>query len=141
LHEVVLLQMARNSGGNYRCEVLTEGPKFGTDVKGTNLTIIDTPDGPPVVRGMQPSYRRGDFILLNCTSHRSLPPPHLSWAIQADKQENWQSVSPTLSDNHMNDTDLEMVHGADQRRLLFVQVSDKYIQEYPSQEFVVTPDG
>lgn len=82
LHEVELVDVQTSSSGQYRCEVVAEAPTFNTHVLSANMTIIDVPDGPPVVRGLAETYREGDVIRLNCTSYRSRPPPRLSWEVE-----------------------------------------------------------
>ncbi|XP_053650848.2 uncharacterized protein [Cherax quadricarinatus] len=82
LHQVQLVQLQRSSSGLYRCEVVGEAPTFTTHARAANLTVIDTPDGPPVVRGLHHAgYRDGEIIHLNCTSYHSWPPPILSWVL------------------------------------------------------------
>nr|XP_045591407.1 uncharacterized protein LOC123753464 [Procambarus clarkii] len=82
LHQVELVDLETSSSGIYKCEVVGEAPTFTTHIRAANMTVIDTPDGPPVVRGLNPSgYREGDIIHLNCTSYRSWPPPTLSWVL------------------------------------------------------------
>ncbi|XP_076047529.1 uncharacterized protein LOC143029064 [Oratosquilla oratoria] len=42
----------------------------------------DTPDSRPVITGLETSYREGDRISINCTSHRSRPPALVMWKLQ-----------------------------------------------------------
>ncbi|XP_068241267.1 uncharacterized protein [Palaemon carinicauda] len=81
LDEVELMDVQSSSSGQYRCEIVGEGPTFTTHVMSANMTIVDTPDSRPTISGLEPTYRDGETIALNCTSPRSNPPAKLSWTI------------------------------------------------------------
>ncbi|XP_045107120.1 uncharacterized protein LOC123502030 [Portunus trituberculatus] len=81
LNEVELVDVQATSTGQYKCEVVAEGPTFNTDVMAANMTILDTPDEPPRITGLEPNYRDGETIALNCTSSRSRPPAALTWTL------------------------------------------------------------
>lgn len=80
LDEVELMDVQSSSTGQYRCEVVAESPTFTTHVLSANMTIVDTPDSNPRVTGLEPTYRDGEPIALNCTSLRSRPPAKLAWS-------------------------------------------------------------
>ncbi|XP_050720841.1 cell adhesion molecule 3-like [Eriocheir sinensis] len=81
LNEVELVDVQTSSTGQYKCEVVAEGPTFNTDTMTANMTILDTPDEPPRISGLEGTYREGETITLNCTSSRSRPPATLTWSI------------------------------------------------------------
>ncbi|XP_071535732.1 uncharacterized protein [Panulirus ornatus] len=97
LNEVELLDVQTSSSGNYRCEVVAEAPRFKTDFMAANMTIVDTPDTKPRVTGLEPAYRDGETIALNCTSLRSRPPASLTWSLNGQEipSESLVTYPPT----------------------------------------------
>ncbi|XP_047740569.1 uncharacterized protein LOC125179208 [Hyalella azteca] len=100
---VELVGVTAATGGQYRCELVGEGPTFTTTFASANLSIINTPDGPPVIRGLKDLYHEGDVISLTCTSYRSFPAAQLSWSIKEDEElqqsnilDDRQSLQPRL---------------------------------------------
>ncbi|KAF2363496.1 Immunoglobulin V-set domain [Trinorchestia longiramus] len=79
--EVLLVGLQVASSGSYRCEVITEAPKFVTKFGEGNMTVIDPPASPPSLRGANSAYRLGDLINVTCSSEPSSPPVTLHWAI------------------------------------------------------------
>ncbi|XP_076067810.1 uncharacterized protein LOC143040593 [Oratosquilla oratoria] len=93
---VVLDGLQLNSSGNFRCEIITEGPKFVTSVGEGNLTVIDLPESAPVLEGARTSYRLGDRVDVNCTSPLSKPAAALKWYINEElAPSSWLRPFPT----------------------------------------------
>ncbi|XP_042209385.1 uncharacterized protein LOC121857409 [Homarus americanus] len=111
LHEVELLDVQSSSTGNYRCEVVAEGPTFNTHVMSANMTIVDTTDTKPRVTGLEASYRDGETISLNCTSLRSRPPSTLTWSNNGQKiaKEHLVSYPSATSEDDPTTTTLGLV--------------------------------
>ncbi|XP_076055879.1 uncharacterized protein LOC143033984 isoform X2 [Oratosquilla oratoria] len=78
---VVLNTLELWSTGCYKCEVITEGPKFLTKFGEGNMTVFDLPESAPVLEGARTSYQIGDQVHVNCTSPFSKPAASLEWYI------------------------------------------------------------
>ncbi|CAL4141844.1 unnamed protein product, partial [Meganyctiphanes norvegica] len=79
--EIELLDVGHASSGQYGCEAVAEAPSYTTHERIANMTIIDRPDGGPVVTGLARSYRVGELVALNCSSRRSRPAAQLMWTL------------------------------------------------------------
>lgn len=70
--------------GPFHCEVSADGPTFHTASDSATLTIIDLPDGAPVIEGVRSYYLAGDWVDLTCTSLKSKPAARLSFSINTE---------------------------------------------------------
>ncbi|XP_066945783.1 uncharacterized protein [Macrobrachium rosenbergii] len=85
-HETVTLrELTLDAGGRYKCEVLTEAPKFRTLVKSSVMRVVELPHGGPEVTGGEHEYRLGDMVNLTCTAPRAIPAPVLTWYINGQE--------------------------------------------------------
>ncbi|KAK4300106.1 hypothetical protein Pmani_027671, partial [Petrolisthes manimaculis] len=69
------------AAGPFHCEVSGDSPTFYTASLSSTLTVVDLPDGGPVVTGVRSSYVAGDWVDLICSTRRSRPPPTLSYTL------------------------------------------------------------
>ncbi|XP_069957593.1 uncharacterized protein [Cherax quadricarinatus] len=82
---VVLKSVQLSSSGNYKCEVITEGPNFHTADKMAPMTVIHIPEEKPRIYGTKHDYHIGDTAYVTCVSAESRPPAQLTWFIN-DKE-------------------------------------------------------
>ncbi|XP_043211522.1 uncharacterized protein LOC122375969, partial [Amphibalanus amphitrite] len=84
----VLLEGAdRATEGVYGCEVTVE-QSFDTVIAAGQVTVVDLPQGGPVIRGLfLDSMDEGDRVWVNCTSYRSRPAAQLTWYINGARPD------------------------------------------------------
>ncbi|XP_064079712.1 uncharacterized protein LOC135196867 [Macrobrachium nipponense] len=66
--------------GEYRCELMSEGPSFESSFLSTNLTVVNPPNTPEI-SGFRPNYRIPDTLKVNCTTHNSRPEALISFYV------------------------------------------------------------
>ncbi|XP_042233259.1 uncharacterized protein LOC121873666 [Homarus americanus] len=71
--------------GPFHCEVSADGPTFHTASDSSIMTVVDIPEGAPVISGVRSQYLVDDLVDLTCTSRRSRPPPDLSFTINTQQ--------------------------------------------------------
>ncbi|XP_041987071.1 uncharacterized protein LOC121738872 [Aricia agestis] len=78
---VALETLRRESAGLYRCEVSGEAPYFVTAYDESAVNIHLLPKSGPHITGLQPEYRIGELLAVNCSSGRSRPRAQVSWQL------------------------------------------------------------
>ncbi|XP_042858918.1 uncharacterized protein LOC122245036 [Penaeus japonicus] len=84
-HVVVLLNVGLDTGGHYKCEVISQYPEFHTADKSKEMLVVEVPQEKPTINGTRHEYRIGDTARLTCVSAKSRPPAELTWYINNDK--------------------------------------------------------
>nr|XP_045623991.1 uncharacterized protein LOC123773991 isoform X1 [Procambarus clarkii] len=98
---VRIANVSLGAEGPFHCEVSADGPTFHTASDSASLTVVDLPDGVPVIKGVRSHYLPGSWVDLTCTSFRSKPAVRLSFVI------NTQPVSPGWLEPQSDQTDEE----------------------------------
>jgi len=96
---IVLKTVQLRSEGSYLCEVSGEAPLFQTAKNQNYLSVVDLPDGTPVISGTQPRYKTGDIISANCTSYNSIPAAKLNWYINGEEALSSMLVQYPVKEN------------------------------------------
>ncbi|XP_047470110.1 uncharacterized protein LOC125025866 [Penaeus chinensis] len=76
-----------DAAGVFRCEVSAEGPDFHTESHVASMTVVDLPDGKPLITGLQEKYQPHDEVNLNCTSINSQPMAELAFFVNGKPAE------------------------------------------------------
>lgn len=82
---VVLQDVDLNTGGRFKCEVISDFPEFYTADKSAEMIVVELPEEKPTIHGTQHEYHIGDTARLTCVSARSRPPAELTWEINSEK--------------------------------------------------------
>ncbi|XP_066946263.1 uncharacterized protein [Macrobrachium rosenbergii] len=98
---VVLRDVGLNSGGRYKCEVVTDWPGFHTADKSGEMMVVVVPTETPTIEGTQNDYRIGDTARLTCISAASIPAADLTWYINGEEVPNHYLV-PIKSTTYAN---------------------------------------
>ncbi|XP_071527854.1 uncharacterized protein [Panulirus ornatus] len=77
---VTLGEVRMDSEGVYRCEVMSEAPKFETAFASSNLTVVVMPERPRMA-GLRDLYTVGDLLNLTCTARDARPSALLSFLV------------------------------------------------------------
>ncbi|CAL4095958.1 unnamed protein product, partial [Meganyctiphanes norvegica] len=80
---VVLRNVSEKSSGEYKCEVMGEGPAFKTVVKTKDMMVIVPPSKVEIKSGDMHKvyYSPGDVIHLNCSAKEANPKARLTWHV------------------------------------------------------------
>ncbi|CAL4066557.1 unnamed protein product, partial [Meganyctiphanes norvegica] len=79
---VLLRDVSERTSGEFKCEVMGEGPVFKTVVKIKKMEVIVPPRTHRIhTTSSKPYYDHGDEIHLNCTATESKPRALLSWTV------------------------------------------------------------
>ncbi|XP_055522951.1 uncharacterized protein LOC129717131 [Wyeomyia smithii] len=71
LCQIRLTNLERRSGGEYRCEISGDAPKFALANGSRNMTVEVLPQHDPIISGLAATYYPGETIEANCTSDMS----------------------------------------------------------------------
>ncbi|XP_042879233.1 uncharacterized protein LOC122257801, partial [Penaeus japonicus] len=82
---VVLQDVDLNTGGRFKCEVLSGFPEFYTADKSAEMIVVELPEEKPTIHGTQHEYHIGDTARLTCVSALSRPAAELTWEINSEK--------------------------------------------------------
>ncbi|XP_037779540.1 uncharacterized protein LOC119576079 [Penaeus monodon] len=79
---VVLKNVTEATSGEYKCEVIGEGPSFRTAVRAKQMNVIVPPQHVEIMSWTNPAlYRKEELVQLNCTSRGSKPRAVLTWEV------------------------------------------------------------
>ncbi|ROT83383.1 hypothetical protein C7M84_023443 [Penaeus vannamei] len=79
---VVLKNVTEATSGEYKCEVIGEGPSFRTAVRAKQMNVIVPPQHVEILSWANPPlYRKEELVQLNCTSRGSKPRAVLTWEV------------------------------------------------------------
>ncbi|XP_045136712.1 uncharacterized protein LOC123519467 isoform X2 [Portunus trituberculatus] len=78
---VRIANVSLDAEGPFHCEVSADGPTFHTASDSAMLTVVDLPDGAPVISGVRSQYLPGDWVDLTCTSGKSKPATILNFTV------------------------------------------------------------
>ncbi|CAL4094341.1 unnamed protein product, partial [Meganyctiphanes norvegica] len=94
---VHLNEVDLDSGGQYKCEVISESPHYHTADRSADMLVVEIPEEKPTIEGTQHQYHIGDRANLVCISAKSKPPAELIWYIN-DKEapENYLERLPSI---------------------------------------------
>ncbi|XP_050726494.1 uncharacterized protein LOC127003629, partial [Eriocheir sinensis] len=81
---VWIANVSLDAEGLYHCEVSADGPTFHTASDSAQLTVVDLPDGAPVISGVRSQYLPGDWVDLTCTSAKSKPAAILNFTVNTN---------------------------------------------------------
>uniref|UniRef100_A0A8D8VZY9 Ig-like domain-containing protein n=1 Tax=Cacopsylla melanoneura TaxID=428564 RepID=A0A8D8VZY9_9HEMI len=76
---VSLINMQRELSDYYRCEVVTDIPKFYTAVGSSYLIVVVPPKSRPQIETDKWKYPYGEVIRANCTSGPAYPGVNITW--------------------------------------------------------------
>ncbi|KAL1491236.1 hypothetical protein ABEB36_011862 [Hypothenemus hampei] len=79
--QVVLEKVSQDISGMYSCEVTADQPSFFTDMRTSELKVIDLPKKDPQIDGLKTRYKLEDVLKANCCSEGSYPAANLTWYI------------------------------------------------------------
>ena len=64
--------------------ITADAATFDTDLTKVNLTIVQTQDQYPVIRGNRPTYKFGEMINVACSSNNTAPNSTLNWYMNGE---------------------------------------------------------
>ncbi|XP_068237415.1 uncharacterized protein [Palaemon carinicauda] len=82
--KVTISEITAAAEGEYRCEVMGEGPLFPVDSETQNLSVVKLPDNPEF-RGIRSSYKKGEVLEAICTARHSWPESRLSFSANGEE--------------------------------------------------------
>ncbi|XP_013190969.1 uncharacterized protein LOC106135268 [Amyelois transitella] len=80
-NRVVLQEVDRTLTGEYQCEVSADAPLFHTEIKSSEMVVVEPPLISPNVTSDKMTYTGGDHIHVNCSSPPSLPAANITWFV------------------------------------------------------------
>lgn len=120
---VSLINMQRELSDYYRCEVVTDYPKFYTVVGSSYLVVVVPPKSMPQIQTDKWKYPYGEVIRANCTSGPAYPGVNITWYRNNEMVKETSETVTTGDVNGLVETiisTLEMELKPDKYRLLCV---------------------
>merc|ERR1712107_202222 len=74
--------------GLYGCEVSADAPSWDTQVVRRRLHVLVEPVKQPVIVGVEPMYKPGQFLKLSCISENTYPAANITWYLDGEKIES-----------------------------------------------------
>ncbi|XP_060518247.1 uncharacterized protein LOC132697019 isoform X2 [Cylas formicarius] len=84
-NDVTLRGVRRELTGDYKCEVSADGPRFHTDILSAHMTVVELPNGNPVMNIEPTKVEIGKKIVAECFSQGSDPAANITWFINGEQ--------------------------------------------------------
>ncbi|XP_044740030.1 uncharacterized protein LOC123301359 [Chrysoperla carnea] len=98
-HTVTLLSVQRGISGVYKCEVSADAPYFHTDIRSAQMTVVEIPNGIPVVTVDRLRFAQGGPLIADCTAPPSSPATNLTWFVNDQRVPGSTAKSITKTRN------------------------------------------
>ncbi|XP_050307173.1 uncharacterized protein LOC126743934 isoform X2 [Anthonomus grandis grandis] len=96
--QIVMLDVAQETTGRYRCEVSTDAPNFETKSASSFLYVVEVPDSGPTLGIERDKTGLSNTIRANCTTPPAYPSMNVTWYINGvqvpESRRNLVSLDP-----------------------------------------------